>query len=235
MNDGVHAPLSPFDNRPQNYQTMTDEQLGNSRQQGFSPPLQQQSSQPSSGTRQQHHSVFHELPQQQQQHDMPSQPSDRNSARFNALSGMNQSVFNNLIGTIFQKNHPLFPNIKQHGITSAGIDKFSYALWNECLNSTNGHLLNAAATYSAMFNEHKLRALAILNYLPSWWFLREKFKQWLRKADVNIDDSTMEEVFKTAIDHINAMGRKNRMEAQGETPTTSAQPGDDAGSFQNLN
>jgi hypothetical protein len=173
------------------------------------------------------------MPQQQQQQSqqhMPSQLNTQNNAQFGGSSGANQSVFDQLILKTFQENPKIFTQFTSKAGTSAEIDQFAYRLWSRCLSTRNGMLLNLAAKYSAMLGDSKLRTLAMLNYLPSWWFLREKLKRWLSSRGIAIDDSTMETNFKIAINYSATISAsKDRVKAQGEKATTTGEAGDDAG------
>ena len=54
---------------------------------------------------------------------------------------------------------------------SSQIDAIAHKMWDIALE--HGPMLQLACQYSAMFSPIKLRMLAKLNFLPSWWFFRE--------------------------------------------------------------
>jgi hypothetical protein len=86
-------------------------------------------------------------------------------------------------------------SLQQHSIlneprlTSTHIDKIAYIIHENCIYL---NLLNVAAKYAAMLSETKLRALAMLNLMATWWFLRERLVRLLSKMHSNIDDSIMQ-------------------------------------------
>jgi hypothetical protein len=86
-------------------------------------------------------------------------------------------------------------SLQQHSIldeprlTSTHIDKIAYIIYENCIYL---NLLNVAAKYAAMLSETKLRALAMLNLMATWWFLRERLVRLLSKMHSNIDDSIMQ-------------------------------------------
>ncbi|EAT86418.2 hypothetical protein SNOG_06587 [Parastagonospora nodorum SN15] len=76
-------------------------------------------------------------------------------------------------------------------VKSCDLDTYAYVLWDWCLRNKNGQLHAYANRYGAMIAEHKLRILACLNLLPSWFFLRSQILTWLQNQGWTIDDSDM--------------------------------------------
>ncbi|KAI0587070.1 hypothetical protein A1F96_04704 [Pyrenophora tritici-repentis] len=92
--------------------------------------------------------------------------------------------FIQLLHYVLQKNPTLLPpitatptdhtdpsNTSAPTLTSPDIDRIAHSMWDVAFK--NRHLFHYACQYSAMFTPLKLRILAKINFLPSWWFLRE--------------------------------------------------------------
>ncbi|CAE6995221.1 hypothetical protein PTTW11_00062 [Pyrenophora teres f. teres] len=82
--------------------------------------------------------------------------------------------FIQLLHHVLQHNPALLPITEPPNVptlTSPHIDRIAHAMWD--LAFRNGHVFHMACQYSAMFSPFKLRILAKINFLPSWWFLRE--------------------------------------------------------------
>jgi hypothetical protein len=117
-----------------------------------------------------------------------------------------------VVNRMFTSNPSCLPQKKTDVIRSSGLDKYAYNLWEWCLRNMNGQLHKAANRYGAMMAEPKIRLLALLNLLPSWWFLRSEIATWLQKQGWAVDDSDMlaqvtemepvvEEIMKTHKEH----------------------------------
>lgn len=87
-------------------------------------------------------------------------------------------------------------------LNSHHIDDITYAVWQVAHRSHNGngYILWKAAEHSSLFSDRKLRALAALNFLPSWWYFREnvledfgRMKAWF------VDDSISQAQFQNAL------------------------------------
>jgi hypothetical protein len=118
-----------------------------------------------------------------------------------SASGANQIM--NDFGKNFLKLDQLVISVLQQAslkavdcATSEIIDKITYEIHNICIQT---ELLNVAAKYAAMFSETKLRALALLNFMATWWLLRERVVHYLGKMGVNIDDTVMQSGIKDAV------------------------------------
>ncbi|RMZ74683.1 J domain-containing [Pyrenophora seminiperda CCB06] len=80
----------------------------------------------------------------------------------------------NLFCYVVGKHPTLFPT--KDGSTacilkSSHIDAIAHAMWDVAFK--HGGMFQIACSYSTMFSPSKLRILARLNFLPSWWFFRE--------------------------------------------------------------
>lgn len=61
-------------------------------------------------------------------------------------------------------------------------------------------MMQDATKYCAMFSELKLRALARMNILPSWWLLREKAVLQMRTQGWKLDDVVMQMAMREAVE-----------------------------------
>ncbi|KAF2830812.1 HET-domain-containing protein [Ophiobolus disseminans] len=107
-------------------------------------------------------------------------------------------IFTRLTEICFQTYPDLLPKEHTAKATSDIINAFAHHLWNFCLTHDNGQgdLLKIACRYAAMLHGPKLRALAVLNFLPSWWFLREQIIVWLETTGRPVDDQNMVDQWK---------------------------------------
>jgi hypothetical protein len=158
------------------------------RQQQFPSGMSEQHQQPSSRT---HH----------QQHQQQHQPAESQAG----IRGIDQDTkdlnasllwFDKIIaGTLKQFR------IDENGtITGAAIDQATYLAYQSCIEYG---LLALLGKYSAMMNEVKLRALALLNLIAGWWFLRERLLRILIQRNLKVDDSVMQNGIKDAVAQVN--------------------------------
>lgn len=78
-------------------------------------------------------------------------------------------------------------------------------------------LHDRANLYGAMQHELKLRVLAKLNLLPSWWFLRTRILALLSVKGFAIDDGVMDTQFDQAAEAMARMMEKyKRLTAQAQ-------------------
>jgi hypothetical protein len=139
----------------------------------------------------------HQRHQQHQQHHLTTSQNSEGiqvSANGNTQATSNAhgyGVFHQVVRAAFQKNPQMLPADPTEIINSNLIDRFTHALWGMiCFGNIPLH--EQAAKYGAMIGEPMIRALALLNILPSWWFLRERVLEWLRGSTPRIiDDSEM--------------------------------------------
>ncbi|KAH7083091.1 hypothetical protein BKA63DRAFT_561278 [Paraphoma chrysanthemicola] len=101
------------------------------------------------------------------------------------------NIFITLLMTLLNTTPSLLPSTNP--ITSSQIDTITYALWNACLTHDNSAPLNLANKYGATLSEAKLRVLACMGFLPSWWFLREQLVlPAVKRFGRTIDDAQMD-------------------------------------------
>ncbi|KZM26050.1 uncharacterized protein EKO05_0005851 [Ascochyta rabiei] len=119
----------------------------------------------------------------------PSRPpqSQQHTLRLAYPDDWRQRIFMNAL----QSNQNLIPgNVATTTMTSQHIDRFANAMWQVVFNHEN--TMRDVTARSAMFSTLKLRALARLNYLPSWWHLREMACIVMMRMKWIIDDSEMQ-------------------------------------------
>jgi hypothetical protein len=144
--------------------------------------------------------------QQQQQ-----QPTDSQAG----MRGNNQAT-NQHGGSLLSCDRIIFGILQQcrfdedEAITSAIIDKITYAAYQACIQHGQFELLGK---YSAMLNEVKLRALALLNLMAAWWVLRERIVKIISKTSALVDDDVMQNGMKDAVAQIK--GWRSNMAANG--------------------
>ncbi|KAJ4371260.1 hypothetical protein N0V83_004477 [Neocucurbitaria cava] len=127
------------------------------------------------------------------------QPDTHPAQPHNALSNA-QAMSSELLTHTLRLNPGLLPkDPATDAITSKHIDDITHAMWQLAFN--HDALLQQASSYGAMFSHLKLSALAKLNFLPSWWFLREMIVKLLKGKEVSgwvVDDSVMDVTWRDA-------------------------------------
>lgn len=104
-----------------------------------------------------------------------------------------------LLNFVLKTTPGLLPgNPATTAITSAHINETAHAMWQTAF-ATPG-VLDQVCTYAAMFSILKLAALAKLNYLPSWWFLREAVCRIMINSQWNVDDAAMQTEWMSMVD-----------------------------------
>ena len=104
----------------------------------------------------------------------------------NAPNDIRQMVFLAAI----KGNHALLPlNPSIEPINSQRIDNIAHAMWQVAFNNEN--MMKDVTAKVAMFSQLKLRTLARLNYLPSWWYMREMACGVMQRQGWILNDSEM--------------------------------------------
>jgi hypothetical protein len=97
-------------------------------------------------------------------------------------------------------------------------------MWNLSLTHDNGRMLVQANNWASMMSEVKLRALARLNFLPSWWFMREQLVKVLQAEGRTIDDTCMSAQWQFATHGAQKVIEKgNRVRMMNQGPASTAQ------------
>jgi hypothetical protein len=194
LSEGSQAQQSPLSMNFQGQKSPLNAPLQPWKSLSGSPHAQQQS--PLNMSRRQQGSLSG-LPRQWQQ----------SASSVASASGANQSM--NDFGKDLLKLDQLVITVLQQAplktvdcVTSEIIDTMTYKIHNVCIQTD---LLNVAAKYAVMFSETKLRALALLNFMATWWLLRERVVHYLGKMGVNINDTAMQSGIKDAVATVSEM------------------------------
>lgn len=105
---------------------------------------------------------------------------------------------------------PLNPTVDT--INSQRIDNIAHAMWQAAFN--NSKMMNDVTAKASMFSQLKLRTLAKLNYLPSWWFIREMAYSVMQSQEFNVDDREMQVYWKETLEWCSRV--ETRMGVQGD-------------------
>lgn len=81
-------------------------------------------------------------------------------------------------------------NPRSNPVTSMHLDNIAHAMWS--LAFENEPWMAQTTMHSTTLPWPLLKTLARLNYLPSWWFLRELAKRQVRNQGWCMDDRVME-------------------------------------------
>ncbi|KAH8725022.1 hypothetical protein GQ44DRAFT_727193 [Phaeosphaeriaceae sp. PMI808] len=147
-------------------------------------------------------------PMGQQQQPQATPPVVSSGISENMGVEVNTNIFHRVISTVLLLHPTALPTSQSEVITSNQIDDITYKTWDYCITRDQGQLLLCASQYGAMFGDIKLRVLAKLNYLPSWWFMRMVVYDWLLKIGRLVDDSHMTLVWNHATIGVAEIARK---------------------------
>ncbi|XPS92313.1 hypothetical protein M3J09_001712 [Ascochyta lentis] len=101
--------------------------------------------------------------------------------------------------TAIQSNRNLLSgNPAINPVDSRRIDNIAHAMWQVVFNHEN--MMRDVTAKVAMFSTLKLRALARLNYLPSWWYLREMACTVMMRQGWVVDDREMQELWRETVE-----------------------------------
>ncbi|KAF2853113.1 hypothetical protein T440DRAFT_379994, partial [Plenodomus tracheiphilus IPT5] len=104
-----------------------------------------------------------------------------------------------LLHYALKKNPGLLPgDPRTTTITSDQLSDVAHAMWQVAI-CTPG-VMEQACIYSAMFALLKLQTLAKMNFLPSWWFMREAAAKIMVSSKWNVDDRVMQTDWVYAVD-----------------------------------
>ena len=125
---------------------------------------------------------------------------------------------------LFTGSHQLFIMAMQQDIslkpvspvTSRWLDKMAYAMWD--ISFKQDIWMKDATAKGSMLPQLKLRALARLNYLPSWWYLRGVAREICEGRGLLIDDREMQAIFKEALEWCKKVEARTGMQGVNATP-----------------
>ncbi|KAJ8118573.1 hypothetical protein OPT61_g476 [Boeremia exigua] len=90
------------------------------------------------------------------------------------------------------------PTPTQIPVDSTRIDRITHAMWQVVFQ--HDIMMKDVTTKASMLPQMKLRALAKLNYLPSWWILREVACSLMLRQSWLVNDGEMETLWRDTID-----------------------------------
>ncbi|KAF1923167.1 uncharacterized protein M421DRAFT_426139 [Didymella exigua CBS 183.55] len=100
--------------------------------------------------------------------------------------------------TALHRNGSLFPiEPTKNPIGSRRVDAIAHTMWEVVFSKAD--MMDNVTTKAALFNPLKLRALAKLNWLPSWWFLREMALGVMEHSGWLVDDSERQGEWKEVV------------------------------------
>ena len=109
------------------------------------------------------------------------------------------SIPQQLLMAAFQRNrtlHPVAPTTNP--IDSKRIDDIAHSMWDVVFPQEA--MMTDITMKAALFTPLKLRALARLNWLPSWWFLREMAVTLMRQQGWLVNDVERQREWEEAVD-----------------------------------
>ncbi|KAF2036504.1 hypothetical protein EK21DRAFT_105823 [Setomelanomma holmii] len=126
-----------------------------------------------------------------------------------------------LLVLVTKSNPALLPSSPTESILSAHIDDITSKMWGLAIFQQDGKIMNEVTKYAAVLSEVKLRALARLNFLPSWWVLREQVVAGFQRTGKLVDDTTMTMQWRNAGTYVmKIMDRTQRQRAVQEDKGT---------------
>lgn len=98
-----------------------------------------------------------------------------------------------------KRNNALYPVApKTNPIGSRRIDAIAHSMWDVVF--AREAMMTEVTMKAALFAPLKLRALARLNWLPSWWFLREMAVTLMKQQGWLVDDSERQGEWREAVE-----------------------------------
>lgn len=104
----------------------------------------------------------------------------------------------------------------QTTVNSARIDSIAHAMWDVVFERES--LMKEVTIKASMLPQIKLRALAKLNYLPSWWFLRDMACGIMARQKWLLDDSDMQTLWNSTLEWCRRVELKVGMQSDGVGP-----------------
>ncbi|KAJ4989731.1 hypothetical protein SVAN01_04761, partial [Stagonosporopsis vannaccii] len=112
------------------------------------------------------------------------------------------------------------PDPTKNPVSSVRIDRTTHAMWDVVFENENW--MKEVTTKASMLPQIKLRALAKLNYLPSWWFLRDMARMVMMRQRWILDDSDMQMLWNNTIEWCKRVESKVGIQGDSATPTNQA-------------
>lgn len=137
-----------------------------------------------------------------------------------------QKIF---LAALQEKQDLISGNPKINPVDSQHIDAIGHAMWQVVFR--NEPMMREATAKAAMFSQLKLRALARLNYLPTWWFLRDMACSIMTRSGWLLNDNDMQNHWKETLTWCNKVEIKMGLQSDGGNASrrTGGGEGQDAG------
>lgn len=117
------------------------------------------------------------------------------------------------LAAIQSNRNLLSGNVSEYSVNSQRVDSIAHAMWQVVFRYES--MMQDVTTKAAMFSQLKLRALAKLNYLPSWWFIREMACVVMKNQGWHLDDSEMEILWQETVEWCKRMDRRTSVQHDG--------------------
>lgn len=105
-------------------------------------------------------------------------------------------------------------------VTSRCLDKMAYAMWDIAFKKDVW--MKDATSKGSMLPQLKLRALARLNYLPSWWYLRGVARELCEHRGLLIDDREMQKIWDDTLAWCKRVEARTGMQGDNAAPKPEA-------------
>jgi hypothetical protein len=105
-------------------------------------------------------------------------------------------------------------------VTSHYLDKMAYRMWDIAFKKDVW--MKDATSKGSMLPQLKLRALARLNYLPSWWYLRGVARELCEQRGLLIDDREMQKIWDDALAWCKRVEARTGMQGDNAAPKPEA-------------
>ena len=143
-------------------------------------------------------SMFNQQPSQQYP-VQPSMPPSMQPSMPPVQQPPQATIPQQIFMATLKRNHTLMPVAPTTSpIGSRRIDAIAHGCWDVVFSKEA--LMADITMRAALYSPLKLRALARLNWLPSWWFLREMAISFMRQQGWLIDDSERQGEWTDAVD-----------------------------------
>ena len=148
------------------------------------------------------------------------QPQLQQTSQTNTKNNWPHKVF---LAAIQSNRNLLSGNLSDHSVNSQRVDGITHAMWQVVFSYES--MMQDVTTKAAMFSQLKLRALAKLNYLPSWWFIREMACMVMKHQGWQLDDREMQILWQETVEWCKGMDM--RMGVQHDGAAVVEQHGED--------
>jgi hypothetical protein len=120
----------------------------------------------------------------------PSQSNTNSYSQVPLVASRNAYSYDQIALLVYRNDPTLLPADSTTPVNSLGIDKFTHALFTALVHTAQlQDMFKRTTNAGALLTESRLRVLALLNIMPSWWYLRERVVLWLESVGRPIDDS----------------------------------------------